>query len=149
MQMQLRSDELKQLIKHQIKTFDSKIQMQEIGTVLSIGDGIVCIHGLEDCMMNELLAFENGVQCMALNLEQDLVRAVMLGPDTNIKEGDIVKRTGNVVSVLWANSRCSVVNALVSLWTERTHLYRNLSPIEKNAPGIIARKAFLNRFKQV
>lgn len=141
--MQLRSDELKQLIKHQIKTFDSKIQMQEIGTVLSIGDGIVCIHGLEDCMMNELLAFENGVQCMALNLEQDLVRAVMLGPDTNIKEGDIVKRTGNVVSVPVGEQLLGrVVNALGQPVDGKGPIYtETFSPIEKNAPGIIARKS--------
>ena len=79
--MDLRPDEITGIIKSRIKDYGSKIRLEDTGTVVTVGDGIVRIHGLEKCMMNELLEFENGVRCMALNLEQDFVGAVMLGSD--------------------------------------------------------------------
>ena len=82
--MELRPDEITGIIKSKIKAFDSKITLTDTGTVVTVGDGIVRIHGLENCMINELLEFDNGVQCMALNLEQDFVGAVMLGSDAEI-----------------------------------------------------------------
>ena len=83
--MDLRPDEITGIIKSRIKDYGSKIRLEDTGTVVTVGDGIVRIHGLEKCMMNELLEFENGVRCMALNLEQDFVGAVMLGSDAEIK----------------------------------------------------------------
>ncbi|MBD5104340.1 MAG: F0F1 ATP synthase subunit alpha, partial [Ruminococcaceae bacterium] len=97
--MELRPEEITGILKNRIKEFDSKISLTDTGTVVTVGDGIVNIHGLENCMINELLQFDNGVQCMALNLEQSSVGAVMLGPDDDIKEGATVKRTGKIISV--------------------------------------------------
>ncbi len=97
--MELRPEEITGILKTRIKEFDSKISLTDTGTVVTVGDGIVNIHGLENCMLNELLQFDNGVQCMALNLEQSSIGAVMLGPDDDIKEGSAVKRTGKIISV--------------------------------------------------
>ncbi|MGN0605565.1 MAG: F0F1 ATP synthase subunit alpha [Oscillospiraceae bacterium] len=141
--MNLRPDEITGIIKEQIKNYRSKIELSDIGTVVTVGDGIANIHGLEKCMSGELLEFSNGVFGMALNLEQDFVGAVMLGSDADIKEGDVVKRTGKIVSVPVGEALLGrVVNALGQpidgkgiILTEET------APIEKIAPGIITRKS--------
>lgn len=140
--MDLRSDEITQLIKTQIKQYESKISLTDIGTVITVGDGIVRIHGLENCMLNELLEFENGVQCMALNLEQQFVGAVMLGSDADIKEGDTVKRTGAIVSVPVGDELLGrVVNPLgKAIDGKGAILSTQTRPIEKIAPGIITRE---------
>ena len=140
--MELRPDEITGIIKSRIKNFDSKIQLTDTGTVVTVGDGIVRIHGLEKCMLNELLEFENGVQCMALNLEQDFVGAVMLGSDADIKEGDTVKRTGSIVSVPVGEELLGrVVNSLGKpIDGKGPILTKETRPIEKIAPGIITRK---------
>lgn len=140
--MDLRPDEITAIIKEQIKGFDTKIRLADTGTVVTVGDGIVRIHGLEKCMLNELLEFENGVQCMALNLEQDFVGAVMLGSDAEIKEGDTVKRTHNIISVPVGNELLGrVVNALGQpIDGKGPVLTKETRPIEKIAPGIITRE---------
>ncbi len=140
--MELRPDEITGIIKSRIKNFDSKIRLTDTGTVVTVGDGIVRIHGLEKCMLNELLEFENGVQCMALNLEQDFVGAVMLGSDADIKEGDTVKRTGSIVSVPVGEELLGrVVNSLGKpIDGKGPILTKETRPIEKIAPGIITRK---------
>ena len=141
--MDLRPDEITGIIKSRIKDYGSKIRFEDTGTVVTVGDGIVRIHGLEKCMMNELLEFENGVRCMALNLEQDFVGAVMLGSDAEIKEGDTVKRTGSVVSVPVGEELLGrVVNALGQpIDGKGAILAKETRPIEKIAPGIITRKS--------
>lgn len=141
--MDLRPDEITGIIKSRIKDYGSKIRLEDTGTVVTVGDGIVRIHGLEKCMMNELLEFENGVRCMALNLEQDFVGAVMLGSDAEIKEGDTVKRTGSVVSVPVGEELLGrVVNALGQpIDGKGAILAKETRPIEKIAPGIITRKS--------
>ena len=141
--MELRPDEITGIIKSKIKAFDSKITLTDTGTVVTVGDGIVRIHGLENCMINELLEFDNGVQCMALNLEQDFVGAVMLGSDAEIKEGSNVKRTGKIISVPVGDALLGrVVNALGEPIDGKgpivTDEYR---PVERIAPGIITRKS--------
>ncbi|MBR1832222.1 MAG: F0F1 ATP synthase subunit alpha [Ruminiclostridium sp.] len=141
--MELRPDEITGIIKSKIKAFDSKITLTDTGTVVTVGDGIVRIHGLENCMINELLEFDNGVQCMALNLEQDFVGAVMLGSDADIKEGSNVKRTGKIISVPVGDALLGrVVNALGEPIDGKgpivTDEYR---PVERIAPGIITRKS--------
>ena len=141
--MELRPDEITGIIKSKIKAFDSKITLTDTGTVVTVGDGIVRIHGLENCMINELLEFDNGVQCMALNLEQDFVGAVMLGSDAEIKEGSAVKRTGKIISVPVGDALLGrVVNALGEPIDGKgpivTEEYR---PVERIAPGIITRKS--------
>ena len=141
--MQLKSDEISKIIKDQIKTFDNKIKQEETGYVIQIGDGIARVHGLDNCMANELLTFSNGEMGMALNLEEDFVSVVMLGDDSGILEGDAVKRTGNVVSVPVGEALLGrVLNALGEpidgngpVNTDKT------LPIESEAPGIIERKS--------
>lgn len=140
--MDLRPDEITGLIKSRIKNYNAKIQLGDIGTVVTVGDGIVRIHGLEKCMLNELLEFENGVQCMAMNLEQDFVGAVMLGSDEDIKEGSTVKRTGSIVSVPVGEELLGrVVNSLGQpIDGKGAILAKETRPIEKIASGIITRK---------
>ena len=140
--MDLRPDEITGLIKSRIKNYNSKIQLGDVGTVVTVGDGIVRIHGLEKCMLNELLEFENGVQCMAMNLEQDFVGAVMLGSDEDIKEGSTVKRTGSIVSVPVGEELLGrVVNSLGQpIDGKGAILAKETRPIEKIASGIITRK---------
>ncbi len=141
--MELRPEEISGLIKEQIRRFSDKLELNDVGTVVTVGDGIARLHGLEKCMLGELLEFENGVKAMVLNLEQDFVGAVMLGSDEEIREGDSVKRTGQIVSVPVGEAMLGrVVNALGEpidgkgpiLTTERR-------PIEAQAPGIIQRKS--------
>ncbi len=141
--MELRPDEITGILKSKIKTFESKIQLTDTGSVITVGDGIVRIHGLENCMMNELLEFENGVQCMALNLEQDFVGAVMLGSDAEIKEGATVKRTGKIISVPVGEALLGrVVNSLGEpIDGKGPILASETRPIERIAPGIITRKS--------
>ncbi len=141
--MNLRPDEITDIIKEQIKNYSSQIELQDVGTVVTVGDGIATIHGLDNCMSGELLEFEGGIYGMALNLEQDFVGAVMLGSDADIKEGAPVKRTSRIVSVPVGDELLGrVVNALGqpidgkgAITTDKTE------PIEKIAPGIITRKS--------
>ncbi len=141
--MELRPDEITGILKSKIKAFESRIQLNDTGTVITVGDGIVRIHGLENCMMNEPLEFENGVQCMALNLEQDFVGAVMLGSDADIKEGAAVKRTGKIISVPVGEALLGrVVNSLGEPIDGKGPIVTAESrPIERIAPGIITRKS--------
>ncbi|MCL1831336.1 MAG: F0F1 ATP synthase subunit alpha [Oscillospiraceae bacterium] len=140
--MELRPDEITAILKEQIKSFDTKVKLTDTGTVVTVGDGIVRIHGLEQCMLGELLEFDNGVRCMALNLEQDFVGAVMLGSDAEIKEGENVKRTGSIVSVPVGNELLGrVVNSLgQSIDGKGAILTNETRPVEKIASGIISRE---------
>ncbi|MBR4021536.1 MAG: F0F1 ATP synthase subunit alpha [Ruminococcus sp.] len=141
--MDLRPEEISGIIKEQIKNYRNKMELSDVGTVMTVGDGIANIHGIEKCMSGELLEFENGVKGMALNLEQTFVGAVMLGSDADIKEGSYVKRTGQIVSVPVGEEMIGrVVDALGKpidgkgpIRAEKT------APIEKIASGIITRKS--------
>lgn len=141
--MNLRPDEITGIIKEQIKNYRSKIELSDVGTVVTVGDGIANIHGLEKCMSGELIEFENGVYGMALNLEREFVGAVMLGSDSEIKEGSTVKRTGKIVSVPVGEALLGrVVNALGQPIDGKGIIdTTETSPIEKIAPGIITRKS--------
>ncbi|MCL2036694.1 MAG: F0F1 ATP synthase subunit alpha [Oscillospiraceae bacterium] len=141
--MELRSDEITAILKERIKSFDTKVKLTDTGTVVTIGDSIVRIHGLENCMLGELLEFDNGVRCMALNLEQDFVGAVMLGSDTDIKEGQSVKRTGSIVSVPVGEELLGrVVNSLGQpIDGKGAVLAKETRPVEKIASGIITRES--------
>ena len=140
--MQLKPEEISKLIKEQIKHYENKISQADTGTVIMIGDGIARASGLDKCMANELLRFSNGEYGMALNLEENSVAIVMLGSDEGIREGDVVERTGTVVSVPVGEKLIGrVVNALGQPIdgkgpVETSQYY----PIERNAPGIIERK---------
>ncbi len=141
--MQSKVDDISKIIKEQIKNYSKKTEQDEIGYVISVGDGISKVHGLDKCKSNELLEFSNGTFGMALNLEETLVSAVLLGTDVGISEGSLVKRTGNVVSVpVGENMIGRVVNALGQPIDAKGPIeaaeYR---PIERKAYGIIERKS--------
>ena len=140
--MELRPEEITQLIKTQIQNFDSKAKMTDTGTVVTVGDGIARVYGLQDCMANELLLFPGDVYGMALNLEEEFVGAVLLGSDTGIREGDTVRRTGTIVSVPVGEALLGrVVNPLGQpIDVKGAILTNETRPIESPAPGIIERK---------
>ncbi|MDA8173233.1 MAG: F0F1 ATP synthase subunit alpha, partial [Nitrospiraceae bacterium] len=97
--MEIKVDEISQYLKKQITDFEKRVDVSEIGTVVSIGDGIAKLYGLDKCMASELLEFPNSVYGMALNLEDGAVGAVLFGEDALVKEGDVVKRTGKIMEV--------------------------------------------------
>lgn len=141
--MNLRPEEIGAIIKEQIKNYDKKLEVSNVGSVIQVGDGIARIHGLEKCMAGELLQFANGEYAMALNLEADSVGAVMLGSDEEIKEGDEVKLTGTVVQVPVGDALLGrVVNALGQPIDGKGEIKTtDFRPIETVAPGIIDRKS--------
>ena len=97
--MDIRAAEISTILKDQIANFGSEAEIAEVGQVLSVGDGIARVYGLDEVQAGEMLEFPNGVQGMALNLETDNVGIVIFGDDREIKEGDTVKRTGSIVDV--------------------------------------------------
>ena len=139
--MELRPEEISNIIKEQITHYQSQIKLTDVGTVVTVGDGIAHVHGLEDCMSGELLEFPGGVFGMAQNLEEDLVGAVILGSDQEIREGDTVKRTGRIVEVPVGDAMLGrVVDALGTPIDGKGPIQTNESrPIECPAPGIIER----------
>ncbi|MFI3227357.1 MAG: F0F1 ATP synthase subunit alpha [Clostridia bacterium] len=141
--MELRPEEISSIIRDQIKNYENKIVLSDIGTVIQVGDGIAKVYGLEKCMAGELLEFDGGVYAMALNLEEDFIGAVMLGSDENIREGDTVKRTGRIVEVPVGDAMLGrVVNSLGQAIDGKGPIdTKQSSPIEKVAAGIIERKS--------
>ena len=141
--MNIKPNEISQLIKKQIQNYSHKIETNDVGSVITIGDGICLVHGLDKAMMGELLEFNNGIYGMVMNLEEDHIGVVLLGSDKEIREGDIVKRTGNVVEVPVGDEMIGrVVNALGQpidgLGAINTTKMR---PIERIAPGVMTRKS--------
>ncbi len=140
--MELKPEEITRLIRSQIKNYENKLEVSETGTVILVGDGIAKASGLHRCMAGELVEFPNGAYGMAQNLEEETVSIVILGSDSEIREGDLVKRTGRVVSVPVGESLIGrVVNALGEpidgkgpITAEAYH------PIEAPAPGIMDRE---------
>ncbi|MFD2131514.1 F0F1 ATP synthase subunit alpha [Pseudogracilibacillus auburnensis] len=141
--MSITADEISTLIKQQIENFDSQIEINDVGTVIEVGDGIARAHGLDNVMAGELVEFSNGVVGMAQNLEESNVGIVILGPYTEIKEGDEVRRTGRIMQVPVGEELVGrVVNPLGQpidgkgpIETSKTR------PIESEAPGVMARKS--------
>ena len=136
-------DDISSLIKAQIKNYDKKAELSETGSVITVGDGIASVYGLDNCLSNELVEFSNGTYGMALNLEEDSVSVVMLGSDVGIREGDTVKRTGSVVSVPVGKGLIGrVVNALGQPIDGKGPIESEaMLPIEQKATGIIERKS--------
>ena len=136
-------EEITAIIKDQIKNYNVDLNVDDVGTVIEIGDGIAHIHGLDKAMSGELLDFGNDIYGMVLNLEQDNVGAVLLGGDTKIKEGDIVKRTGKIMQVPVGESMIGrVVDALGRPIDGKGPIHTTQSrPIEYPAPGIADRKS--------
>ena len=141
--MQLRPEDISKIIKEQIKNYDNKIEQSETGTVIQVGDGIAKAYGLENCMANELVQFPDGEYGMAMNLEENSVSLVILGKDDGIKEGDLVKRTGKVVSVPVGDGLIGrVVNSLGAPIDGKGPIEAaETRPIEAPARGIIERKS--------
>jgi len=141
--LELRPEEISSIIKEQIKRYEKKLDLVDVGTVLEVGDGIARLYGLEGCMAGELIEFPGEVYGMALNLEEDNVGCVLLGSDANIKEGDTVKRTGRIVEVPVGEQMIGrVVNALGQPIDGKGSINADkFRPIERIAPGVITRKS--------
>jgi len=140
--MKLRPDEITRVLRDQIEQYSGTVEVEEVGTVLQVGDGIARIHGPESCVSLEMLEFPHGVTGLALNLEEDNVGAVLLGDDTLIAEGDQVRRTGKVIQVPVGEALLGrVVDPLGNPLDDRgpisTEHYR---PVEFKAPGVVQRQ---------
>lgn len=140
---ELRPEEISSIIKEQIANYSSKIQSDDVGYVISVGDGIAMVQGIDKAMSSELLEFPHGIMGMVLNLEEDHIGVVLLGSDTYIHEGDEVKRTGRIVEIPVGDAMLGrVVNALGQpidgkgeIKTDKTR------PIERVAPGVMTRRS--------
>jgi F-type H+-transporting ATPase subunit alpha len=139
--MQIRADEISKILREQIKDYQAGVVVSEVGTIISVGDGIARIHGLDKVMAGELLDFPHGVKGIALNLEEDNVGAVLFGEYTLVGEGDIVQRTKRIMSVPVGDGLIGrVVNALGEPLDDHGPVNTTeYSPIERLAPGVIAR----------
>jgi F-type H+-transporting ATPase subunit alpha len=142
--MDLRPAEVTSILEKEIESYRGESRMQSVGTVLSVGDGVARVYGLDDCMMNELLEFPGGIRGVALNLEEDNVGCVLLGGAAGVKEGDVVKATGRVISVPTGDQLLGrVVNALGDPIDGRGPLGvgpDDLRPIEQAAPSVVERQ---------
>lgn len=140
--MELKPEEITRLIRSQIKNYENKLEVSETGTVILVGDGIAKASGLHQCMAGELVEFPNGAYGMAQNLEEETVSIVILGSDSEIREGDLVKRTGHVVSVPVGEGLIGrVVNALGEPIDGKGPITASAyRPIEAPAPGIMDRE---------
>ena len=141
--MEIRAAEISKVIKDQIASFGTEAQVSEVGSVLSVGDGIARIHGLDKVQAGEMVEFANGIQGMALNLEADNVGVVIFGSDNEIKEGDTVKRTGTIVDVPVGKGLLGrVVDALGNPIDGKGPIEAaSRQRVEVKAPGIIPRKS--------
>ena len=139
---QIKADEITQLIREQIEHYESKIAVDEVGTVITLGDGIARVYGLDKVMAGELLSFSHGVAGIAMNLEEDQVGVVILGEYTEIKEGDEVKRTGRIMSVPVGDALIGrVVNSLgVPIDDKGPIATDTFIPMERLAPGVVDRQ---------
>ena len=138
----IKADEITQLIRQQIENYETKIAVDEVGTVITLGDGIARVHGLEKVMAGELLEFPHNVSGIAMNLEEDQVGVVLLGEYTEIKEGDQVKRSGRIMSVPVGDAMIGrVVNSLGQAIDDKGPISTNqFIPLERLAPGVIERQ---------
>ncbi|BCU83260.1 ATP synthase F0F1 subunit alpha [Polycladomyces abyssicola] len=141
--MSIKPEEISSLIKQQIEQYRSEIEVADVGTVIQVGDGIARVYGLQKVMAGELLEFTNGVMGMALNLEEDHVGVVILGPYTGIREGDQVKRTGRIMEVPVGEALLGrVVNPLGQPLDGKGPIETTeFRPVESEAPGVIDRKS--------
>ncbi len=140
--MQIKADEITQLIRQQIENYESKVAVDEVGTVITLGDGIARVHGLDKVMAGELLEFPHNVAGIAMNLEEDQVGVVLLGEYTEISEGDEVKRTGRIMSVPVGDAMIGrVVNSLGEPIDDKGPVSTSeFIPLERLAPGVIERQ---------
>ena len=140
--MDIKAEEISKIIREQIGSFAVDVDVAEVGSIISIGDGIARVHGVENAMAGEMLEFPHGVFGIALNLEEESVGAVLLGEFTEIKEGDPVKRTGRIISVPVGEEMLGrVVNALGQPVDGKGPIVsKQFAPIERLAPGVVDRQ---------
>src|ERR671910_1340505 len=140
--MNIKAEEISKIIRDQIGSYAVDVDVAEVGTIVSIGDGIARVHGVENTMAGEMLEFPHGVFGIALNLEEESVGAVLLGEYTEIKEGDVVKRTGRIISVPVGQELLGrVVNSLGQPIDGKGPIAtKQFSPIERLAPGVVDRQ---------
>src|SRR5271155_2310968 len=138
----IKADEITKILREQIENYQQTLAVEEVGTVISVGDGIARIHGLDKCMAGEMIEFPHDVFGIALNLEEDQVGAVLLGDYTEIKEGDTVKRTGKIMSVPVGDGMIGrVVDALGNPIDDKGPIQSSQrNPLERLAPGVIDRQ---------
>jgi len=139
--MEIKAEEITRIIEQQIKDFSGSVDIKETGTVISVGDGIARVYGLENAMYNELLTFENNVYGLALNLEEDSVGVMLLGETKLVKEGDIVKRTGRILQVPAGPALIGrVVDSLGHPLDDKGPIQTDLTMfVERLAPGVVER----------
>jgi F-type H+-transporting ATPase subunit alpha len=140
---QIQANEITELLRQQIENYEQRVQVDEVGTIVTLGDGIARVHGLDKVMAGELIDFPHGVKGLAMNLDEDQVGAVLLGDFTELKEGDQVKRTGQIMSVPVGEALIGrVVNALGQPIDDKGPIVTPHSlPVERLAPGVIARQS--------
>ena len=139
---QIRADEITKILRQEIENYERAIDVSEVGSVISVGDGIARIHGLEKVMAGELIEFPHDVAGIAMNLEEDQVGSVLLGDFAEIKEGDEVRRTGRIMSVPVGEALIGrVVNALGQPIDGKGPIHTTqFNPVERLAPGVVARQ---------
>ena len=140
--MKIKTEEIKSIIKKEIEGYKSALDVSEVGTVIQVGDGIARIHGLENAMSGEMLEFENGIQAMVLNLEEDSIGAAILGNYLEIQEGNKVKRLNRVLAVPVGEEMLGrVVTPLgVPIDNKGPINIKKYRPLEFTAPGIASRQ---------
>src|SRR2546422_8884606 len=140
--MAIKAEEISKIIREQIGSFAVDVDVAEVGSIISIGDGIARVHGVDNAMAGEMLEFPHGVYGIALNLEEESVGAVLLGEFKEIKEGDPVKRTGRIISVPVGEALLGrVVNALGQPMDGKGPIVsKQTAPIERLAPGVVDRQ---------
>jgi len=143
METKIRADEISRILKEQIEKYSTQLEVKETGTVLSVGDGVARIYGLQTALSGELVSFPGDIYGMVLNLEQDSVGVVIFGDDKNIKEGDIVKRTEKIVQVPVGDGLLGrVVDALGNPIDGKGPIEGETfeMPLDRKAPGVIYRE---------
>src|SRR6202044_3325898 len=138
----IKADEITKILREQIENYQKTLAVEEVGTVISVGDGIARIHGLDKCMAGEMIEFPHDVFGIALNLEEDQVGSVLLGDYAEIREGDTVKRTNKIMSVPVGDAMIGrVVNALGQPIDGKGPIAtKDRYPVEKIAPGVVDRQ---------
>ncbi|MGH7837225.1 MAG: F0F1 ATP synthase subunit alpha, partial [Candidatus Binataceae bacterium] len=138
----IKADEITKILREQIENYQQTVAVEEVGSVISVGDGIARIHGLDKCMAGEMIAFPHDVFGIALNLEEDQVGAVLLGDYTQIKEGDTVKRTNKIMSVPVGDALIGrAVDALGNPIDGKGPIQTDQrNPLERLAPGVVDRQ---------
>ena len=139
----IKPDEISAILRQQLSNFNSSAELEEVGTVLQVGDGIARVYGLSNVRAGELIEFGNGVKAIALNLEEDNVGVVLMGDSSEIKEGDKVRRTGNIASIKVGEGLVGrVINMLGEPIDGKGPIQGELyeMPLERKAPGVIFRE---------